>query len=154
MGITEPTTPGKLFPSCDSPVERDVLPENFWDKGDHPSFGLKHGEEEEPPTKAIRVAVSAASFVASAVEAIGGGIDDGVANAKRKAKSLAGGGVRKRPAADALQPFRGQVGKSSCLARETQDKEPVVLKEGRERSPKDDLASSNPQDVKNTPHTP
>ena len=71
-------------------------------------------------------------MVASAV----GAITTVAPNAKAQAKAFAGVGARKRLAEDALQPFRGQAGKTSCLARETQIEKPEVLKDGRERSAK------------------
>ena len=49
MGILRSITPGKLFPAFASPAEADTLEANCWAKGNHPSFGLTHNGEDEPP---------------------------------------------------------------------------------------------------------
>ena len=49
MGILEPTSPGQRFPLCPSPAEADSLDGNLWTKGNHPSFGLTHGGDTQPP---------------------------------------------------------------------------------------------------------
>lgn len=38
---------------CPAPAESGTLDANFWTKGNHPSFGLTHGEDPEPPGLAI-----------------------------------------------------------------------------------------------------
>ena len=49
MGILKPIAPGELFPICPSPAEADSLDGNHWAKGNHPSFGLTHGDDSTPP---------------------------------------------------------------------------------------------------------
>lgn len=53
MWILEPITPGGLFRMWPAPAEADLLDNNFWTKGNHPSFGLTHGDDPEPPGLAI-----------------------------------------------------------------------------------------------------
>ena len=49
IGIIEPITPGGLFSLYHSPSEAAELDENFWAKGNRPSFSTSFSEEEQPP---------------------------------------------------------------------------------------------------------
>ena len=53
MEILEPITPCGLFPLAPAPTEAELLAENFWTKGDRPSFGLTHDDDPDPPGLAI-----------------------------------------------------------------------------------------------------
>ena len=53
MGILHPITPGGLFPVCESPAEALTLEGLLWQKGNHPSFGIKDVDDGEPPGLAL-----------------------------------------------------------------------------------------------------
>ena len=55
-------TPGGLIPLCPAPADAELLDENFWAKGNHPSFGLTHGDDPEPPGLAIGYAARYSSM--------------------------------------------------------------------------------------------